>query len=69
MEVRRREIHIRLNILPLPCLNGIRVLRHVTGSAAASRHHGRLEGWRLQVFGLDARGLGAVYYVAGAAAA
>ena len=61
--------NVRLNILPLPRLNGIRVLGHVTGSAAARRHHGCLEGGRLQVFGHDARGLGTVYYVAGAAAA
>lgn len=68
-EEKEEKVYVRLNILPLPRLDGIQVLCHVTVATAAGRHHGRLEGGCLQVFGLETGGLGAVDDVAGAAAA
>ena len=59
----------RFNVLKTALLLGIQIGGHVAGATTTSRDHFALQGWRLQVLGLDLGSLGAVNNVAGATAA
>lgn len=64
-----RVCNLRLDILTCAGLDGIGVLGHVAGTAAAGCDYRGLECWCLEVLGLDLGRLGGVYYVPRSAAA